>query len=162
MAATTYTYTVSDGTDSESLNFTIEVKAKPTVPTPQDPNVTYDPATTTTTISEGTIAANGFFVVDASALPDLELFFAQGGTITLMDTASAAAKTVVISEILWGLDFGEPAAAQKNKQFIELYNTNMSGAVDLAGWKLVFEDGRPAPANDVDQVSNVCRCRLGR
>ena len=156
MDATDYTYVASDGKGGTArLNFAVEVKAAPTTPTDPDPVATYDPATKTTTIGQETIAANGFFVIPASALPDLELFFSAGGTITLMDPASAAAKSVVISEILWGLDLGEPRATQKNKQFVELYNTNITGAVDLAGWKLVFKEGRPAPANDVDQVSNV-------
>ena len=143
------------GAKTSRLTFNIEVK-KADDPLPTTPKAVYDPVTMTTTISAGmTIAANGFFVIPAAALPDLERFFAEGGTITLMDPAAAAAKSVVISEILWGLDYGEPAASQKNKQFIELYNTNISGAVNLAGWKLVFQADRPAPANDVDQVSNV-------
>ena len=115
----------------------------------------YTEGNTTTTISAGMIKSNNFAVVYADALPDLELFFSQGGSITLMDPGAAPAKSVVISEILWGIDYGEPAASQKKHQFIELYNTNISGDIDLAGWKLVFTRGAPAPATDVDQVSNV-------
>ena len=141
---------------------TIDV-ATPTTPPTTPPIVgtgvplataTYEATTGITNISAGTVAANGFIVVQSTALPNLELFFAQGGTITLMDPANAAAKSVVISEILWGLDFGEPVTSQTKHQFIELYNTNISGAINLAGWKLAFQSGRPAPANDVDQVSN--------
>ena len=158
---THHTYTAYDaapnatGVQRATLSFTINVKAAPGTVTPEDPVATYNDATKTTTIHSGTIAANGFYLVDATALPNLELFFSTGGTITLMDTADTAAKTVVMSEILWGLDFGEPALSQSNKQFIELYNTNMSGSLNLAGWKLVFQEGRPTPANDVDQISNV-------
>ena len=61
---------------------------------------------------------------------------------------------------------------QTKHQFIELYNTNIqdltaaadatdAGAIDLTGWTLTFTDDRPAPANDVDQVSNVPRSLSG-
>ena len=130
------------GVMSASLPFTVIIAAEPGEPAPpDDPVATYDDATSTTTIHSGMIAANGFHVIDASALPDLELFFSTGGTITLTDTADAAKNTVVISEILWGLDFGEPALTQSMRQFIELYNTNMTGSIDLAGWTLVFQEG---------------------
>ena len=167
MVSTIYTYTAVDGEGgSAALNFSIEVKRAPTTPdTP--PVTTLPPGTAHITGSHdaamgevtlrGSIAANGFGVVMADILPNLEEFFSRGGTITLDDGADTAAKTVVISEILWGLDLGEPAATQKNRQFIELYNTNISGgaSVSVTGWKLKFKEGRPAPANDVDQVSNV-------
>ena len=137
----------------------ITIVAPSTPPTPTLPfgsvTASYMEGNTTTTISAGMINSNNFAVVYADALPDLELFFSQGGSITLMDPGAAPAKSVVISEILWGLDYGEPAASQKKHQFIELYNTNISGDIDLAGWKLVFTRGAPAPATDVDQVSNV-------
>ena len=117
----------------------------------------------------GVVAPNDFAVVAAASLPDLELFFSRGGTITLTDADATktdhAAKTIVISEILWGLDLGAAVGAQDVYQFIELYNTNKppaadatdqtAGQIDLAGWKLVFKEGRPVPDNDVDQVSNV-------
>ena len=117
---------------------------------------------------KGLIAPNSFVVVDADALPDLELFFSRGGTITL-DNGDAVddegSKVVVISEILWGLDLGAAVADQADYQFIELYNTNIppaedaddqtAGQIDLDDWKLVFKEGRPTPANDVDQISNV-------
>ena len=60
----------------------------------------------------------------------------------------------MISEILWGLDVGEVPNMQHNRQFIELYNTS-SAPIDLADWKLMFTQDPTAPANDVDQVSNV-------
>ena len=115
-------------------------------------------APATTSISEGTIAANGFAVIDYTDLPDLEYFFDIGGTIGLHDTAADTDKTknsrtVVISEILWGLDFGEPLAMQPRHQFIELYNTT-NAVIDLKGWKLVFTPGNVRPEIDVDQVSN--------
>ena len=160
MPSTQYIYSASDNPDPDAtgaktvrLTFNIEVQAQ--VEQPTAPSATYNDANSTTTIHSGMIAANGFYVIDASALPDLELFFSTGGTITLTDTADTAAKTVVISEILWGLDFGEPALTQSKRQFIELYNTNITGAINLTGWKLVFQEGRPTPANDVDQISNV-------
>ena len=113
--------------------------------------------TGTTTISEGVIAANDFVVIRSSDLPDLELFFDIGGTIGLDDGDAADdenSRAVVMSEILWGLDFGEKVLADQTKhQFIELYNTTAAD-IDLAGWKLVFTRGNVVPASDIDQVSN--------
>ena len=112
-----------------------------------------------TTLS-GSIAANSFGVVLADNLPDLENFFRQKGTIVLTDNVSAAGenlgtRAVLISEILWGLDAGEPAGMQDRRQFIELYNnTGTTGSVNVTGWKLVFTLHRPAPPNVVDRVSN--------
>ena len=133
--------------------------------TPGDITATYDAATMTTTLT-GTIGANsptdstsGFAVVGHAALPDLEEFFDIGGTIGLHDADSADgdddnSREVIISEILWGLDFGATAIAhQKQWQFIELYNTT-SAPIVLDGWTLKFTDGRPVPKKDVDQVSN--------
>jgi len=123
-----------------------------------DVTAAYDDATMTTTISAGTIAAKGFVVIQYTVnptLPDLEYFFDIGGTIGLHDDDDASkAKDVVISEILWGLDFGEVALVnQPRYQFIELYNATPAN-IDLAGWKLVFTRGNVVPANDIDQVSN--------
>ena len=117
---------------------------------------------------KGLIAPNSFVVIGADDLPNLELFFSRGGTITL-DNGDAVddegSKVVVISEILWGLDLGAAVADQADYQFIELYNTSIppaedaddqtAGQIDLDDWKLVFKEGRPTPANDVDQISNV-------
>ena len=128
------------------------------------------PGTTVVTLS-GKIGSNKFMTVK-SGIPNLELFFSRGGTITLSDAGAAktdhAAKTVVISEILWGLDYAQKIAdgGQLQWQFVELYNTNIqdltaaagatdAGAIDLTGWTLTFTIGRPLPANDVDQVSNI-------
>ena len=110
---------------------------------------------TSVTLS-GAIAANGFAVVGADSLPDLEAFFFVGGTIGLDDGDGAAdenSRSVVISEILWGLDLGAPVASETRWQFIELYNTT-NAAIDLTGWMLKFTEGRPVPASDIDQVSN--------
>ena len=118
----------------------------------------YDATTETTTISAGAIAANGFAVIDAVALPDLQVFFIRGGSITLDDgdaVADANSRTVVISEILWGYDVGLRTVQPLHKgyQFIELYNTTGS-SINLAGWKLIFTPGRSIPNIDIDQVSN--------
>ena len=165
MAATPYTYVASDGKGgTAALNFTIEVKDTGAPPTTAPPTVvspgavritgTYDAVNGVTTLS-GMIPAKGFGVVMSDILPDLEYFFAVGGTITLNDGGTGAAKSAVISEILWGLDLGDPALTQAKRQFIELYNTNLTTATDVTGWKLMFKEGRPMPANDIDQVSNV-------
>ena len=154
-ARTTYTYTATDsGGKTAALSFEIEVKATPT-PTPTgDLSATY--VNGVTTITSGMIAANGFATVGAPSLPDLEEFLSLGGTIGLSDgdaTADGNSRTVVISEILWGLDLGAPAMEQDQWQFIELYNTT-GAPINLAGWTLTFTAGRPVPASDIDQVSN--------
>ena len=123
-----------------------------------DITASYDATDMETSLS-GTIGANGFVVIGAAALPDLEEFFDVGGTIGLHDADAADgndknSREVVISEILWGLDFGAMVIAdQKQWQFIELYNTT-GAAIPLDGWTLKFTEGRPVPKSDVDQVSN--------
>ena len=133
----------------------------PTPPTPAPHGTitaTLNAAQTESTLS-GTIAANGFGVVRAAGLPDLEEFFDIGGTIGLHDVDTADgdddnSREVIISEILWGLDFGAAVIAdQKQWQFIELYNTTNAPIV-VDGWMLKFTEGRPVPKKDVDQVSN--------
>ena len=159
MAATAYTYTASDGTDSATLSFVIEVQAAPTVPTipsVEDDDLSAAYLNGVTTISSGMIAANGFATIGDMNLPDLEEFFDIGGTIGLSNgdtTDDKNSRTVVISEILWGLDLGAPVGAQTKWQFIELYNTT-GAAIDLSNWTLTFTEGRPVPAIDIDQVSN--------
>ena len=110
------------------------------------------------TTLRGSINPNSFGVVLSDALPDLEDFFRQKGTIVLDDGGSTPLRTVVISEILWGLDAGEPAGMQDRRQFIELYNTNRTTdtnpVVNVTGWTLTFTLHRPAPARDIDRVSN--------
>ena len=136
----------------------LTVMKEATAPTPGDITATYDAATMTTDLT-GTIGANSFAVVPASALRDLEEFFDIGGTIGLHDADTADgdddnSREVVISEILWGLDFGATKITdQKQWQFIELYNTT-AASIDLTGWMLKFTEGRPVPKSDVDQVSN--------
>ena len=130
--------------------------------TPAGARVTkYDKDTGITTLS-GTIPANGFLVIGHADLPDLEEFFDVGGTIDL-DNGDAVddknSRTVVISEILWGLDFGATGIDhQKQWQFIELYNTTGT-AINLStsttNWMLKFsEDRNSTDAIDIDQVSN--------
>ena len=165
MRTTEYAYTATDnGGNTARLGFSITVLRADETPDP-DPVVilprgatrimgTYNTAMGETTL-RGSIAANDFGVLMSEGVPDLELFFSAGGTITLDDGASTAAKTVVVSEILWGLDLGEAAPMQRKRQFIELYNTNKSGSVSVTGWKLKFKAGTTVPDNDIDQVSNV-------
>ena len=141
------------GTDVEALT----VMQAADAPTAGTLTAAYDKATATTTISEGAIAGNGFVELYYMDLPDLEYFFDIGGTITLDDGDTEDDKnsrTVVMSEILWGLDFGEKVLADQQKyQFIELYNTT-ANTINLAGWKLTFVPGNVRPAIDIDQVSN--------
>ena len=108
-------------------------------------------AQTTVSASNVDIPANGFAVIaenDKAAgfvagftaldsdIPDLEAFFALGGTVQLVTTSedidpntdgdqAPALKDIVISEIMWGLDkSGTDAAGMVAKQWIEIYNTN--------------------------------------
>ena len=126
----------------------------------------------------GTLKAGEFAVFAASAngptgstvitnLPNLQRFFAKGGTISLVGPANTKAKTVVITEIMWALNTAEPVNMQADWQWIEVYNTdnkNTDGKgthtpvdADLSKYKLVFTPGTvvPKPADLSDQVSNV-------
>ena len=174
MRAGAYHYVASDGKGgiSNVLSFVIEVAAAPTpppvtpaiilpagIPTVGDRFVAGTGRVVGTTTLSGSIAANSFGVVLADNLPDLEDFFRQKGTIVLSDGVSASVeglgtRTVLISEILWGLDAGEPADTQDRRQFIELYNTGKTGSINVTGWTLTFTLHRPAPLNVVDRVSN--------
>ena len=136
----------------------LSVATKSTPPSVGDITATKATAAGVTTVTlTGSIAANGFATIGSASLPNLEEFFTIGGTIGVDDGDAADDKnsrSVVVSEILWGLDYGETDIAKQNKhQFIELYNTT-SASIDLAGWKLKFTEGRPVPASDIDQVSN--------
>ena len=168
MSPTGYRYVASDGKGGVAvLSFVVEVAAAaPTVPTTPAiilpagiPDIGSGFArgsgrvVGTTTLS-GSIAADSFGVVLADDLPDLEDFFRQKGTIVLDDGGSAKKRSVLMSEILWGLDHGESAGMQDRRQFIELYNTSNSASVNVTGWTLTFTLGRPAPNEDVDRVSN--------
>ncbi|MCY4553983.1 MAG: lamin tail domain-containing protein [Candidatus Poribacteria bacterium] len=102
--------------------------------------------------------------------PNLQRFFARGGTISLVGPDGTKAKDVVISEIMWGLNEAAVVANQPNYQWIEVYNTNNAlsdtddtnddpAAIDLSDFELVFTPGNvlPSPANLSDQVSNIVR-----
>ena len=132
----------------------------------------------------GTLASNSFAVFAADAtngpagstaipnLPNLQRFFAKGGTISLVGGSGAAGaapnKSVVISEIMWGLNLAVVPAMQADYQWIELLNTDnplsdiddtnaAAAAINLAAYKLVFTPGTvvPKPAKLSDQISNV-------
>ena len=168
MASKVYTYQASDGKGkTASLNFTISVAAKYTPPQVDDGHLTATFAEGTgsvvgTTTIGGTaqagvmIAGHGFATVGANDLTDLQEFLELGGTIGLSNGDAIDDKnsrTVVISEILWGLDFGASVDDQTQWQFIELYNTT-NAAINLTGWTLTFTEGRPVPASDIDRFSN--------
>ena len=135
------------------------------VPSIDSVDATYAAATATavakTTITETEmLAANGFAVIGAGALPDLQRFFAEGGSISVLSKLTGAeATSVVISEIMWGLNLRSIGAARTAHQFIELYNTT-GAAIDLTDITLTFDGANTppaAPANMVllDQASNV-------
>ena len=125
---------------------------------------------------------------DFAAMPDLETFFSSGGTVDLVaafvDPADGAAdtgadadadtnnvqalvsKSLVISEIMWGLDV-DPAEATfgltNSKQWIEVYNTtDKTIEVENGELYLVFNAHRASSGAKVaashivcDTVSNV-------
>ena len=114
-----------------------------------------------TTIGTGQmIAPNGFYVIRANALPDIHRFFAEGGTISVLGATGAEAKSVVISEIMWGRNLRQAVGAgRKAEQFIELYNTS-TASISLSAVTLVFDSTNAVPAVPtgkvlLDQISNV-------
>lgn len=60
-------------------------------------------------------------VRESHALPNLEGFLVNGGTIDLVGPTNLPAGSVVISEILWGSD--DSLADATESQWIEIYNT---------------------------------------
>ena len=119
---------------------TVPVKGAPpgTPPTVIEAvDATYDATKNETTLT-GMLAGNGFAVVVAEDLPDIQRFYAEGGSISVLSSLTGAeAKSVVISEIMWGLNLRAIGAERSAHQFIELYNT--SGAtIDLKDVKLFF------------------------
>ena len=110
--------------------------------------------------STGTATPTGVIDVAGGILSmDLEMLLARGVTIALLapktETRSGAdvgsvtadpvdptfdikAKDVVISEIMWGRDEGAATfAAQRNQQYVELYNTTGVG-IALSNWRLYY------------------------
>ena len=184
---TAYTFEVrvkADATTSTPAGAAATAIATPTAAPRLATDDTRDNVTSETEYPLSTMLAPGGFVVIApmnrtdidgaeiviTELPNLQRFFAKGGTISLMGGTSDAGtinKSVVITEIMWGLNTAAALGSQANYQWIELYNTDNKNAdlkadttgatVDLSGYKLVFTPGTtlPKPANLSDQVSNV-------
>ena len=170
--AKVYIYKVVDGNGgSDQINFILEVMAKeaaPAIPDTRMPSgVDFTSATvagvTTLTLTETTpLGVGGFGIVEGygnSVLPDIQRFFAQGGTISVLGATGSTAKDVVVSEIMWGLNLQVTGAARTAHQFVELYNTT-SGSVNLSGIEIVFDPANMVPAVPtgkvlLDQVSNV-------
>ena len=67
-------------------------------------DATYNSTKEETTL-KGMLAAGGFAVVVAEDLQDIQRFYAEGGSISVLSSLTGAeAKSVVISEIMWGLN----------------------------------------------------------
>ena len=120
----------------------------------------YNPATGTTSFpSAGSLAPNDFAVINANALPDIQRFFAEGGTLSVLNT-SGTSKDIVISEIMWGLNLAKAiGAGRKEEQFIELYNTTAT-AIPLSTVTIVFDASVTVPTVPtgkvlLDQISNI-------
>ena len=77
------------------------------------------------------------FNTRAAGLPNLDNIFTNGGTVYLTTSDTAAAGSVVISEVMWGSDSAQADSA--NSQWIELHNTTAT-AITIAEkkWALVF------------------------
>ena len=108
----------------------------------------------------GTSGATGTIITptDTPPLPDLENELSQGALYTIVapvsetrdgdDGDAIEARDVVISEIMWGLDEGDTAFANRtDRQFIELYGTVVDADADgdqpvaLENWILHTEVG---------------------
>ena len=151
--------TAADAVADQSFVIKKATVAPTVTPTPAVGDIAATPSADGMTVTlSGKIGANDFAVIGAASLPDLQEFFDVGGTIDLNNgdtTDDKNLRNVVISEILWGLDYGATAITdQKQWQFIELYNTT-GAEIDVTGWTLTFTEGRPSTdAIDIDQVSN--------
>ena len=114
-------------------------------------------------------------------LPDIDDYFKRSALFTLIaptsskrasatDGEAIAARDVVISEIMWGIDGGRtPFGERQHEQFIELYNTvadadttstNTNAKIAIGGWILHYEVGRGVfyrkkPGDKVKLVTNV-------
>ena len=77
------------------------------------------------------------FNVRAAGLPNLENFFTNGGTVYLTTSDTVTAGSVVISEVMWGIDSAQADSA--NSQWIEIHNTTAT-AITVAEkkWALFF------------------------
>ena len=75
------------------------------------------------------------FNVRAGAIPNLETFFLNGGTLDLVAYDGTAATAAYISEVMWGSDASQADAF--NSQWIEIANTTASAiAVGEEKWAL--------------------------
>ena len=94
-------------------------------------------------------------------LPDLEEFFAVGATLELLTpTLSLNKHDIVISEIMWGVDFSYPDTGEDTyTQWIELYNTQASQHIKTQLF-FRFTPLRNYPDRDVVELPNGKRARV--
>ena len=146
---------------SNITDFEIDVHQSPDPrdPPPSTAHLTASHANGVTTLS-GMLSSNGFATVGADDLPNIQRFFAEGGSISVLSSKTGAVlRDVVISEIMWGLDLNQVGNNRANQQFIELYNTT-NAAVNLSMVTIEFSSAHAVPAvasgkTLLDQVSNV-------
>ncbi|RKU25365.1 hypothetical protein C6497_16015 [Candidatus Poribacteria bacterium] len=151
MAQTTYTYMVSDGTDSDTIMFMITVAAAPLDEVATDTSsgvITIQPEShvvvvrnMSDTTTKGIQFRRDVTVVEWAGMPNLERLFytgnqgvilGKGGGGALILTESAAQTkdrrhgSVGISEIMWGIDAGHLGDEDMEQagQWIELHNLN--------------------------------------
>ena len=115
------------------------------------------------TLPTGTEEINREEINPTEVLPDIDDYFKQSALFTIIAPTSAkrgaggqdiAARDVVISEIMWGIDGGNtPFGERLHEQFIELYNTVTDAnttdtedpepdPINLTGWRLHYEVGK--------------------
>ena len=94
-------------------------------------------------------------------LPNLEAFFAFGGTLELITTTRFLSKhDIVISEIMWGLDTSYPnEGAHTYTQWIEFYNPH-AGAHITVPLFLLFTPFENYPDRDTVELPNGKQARV--
>ena len=95
---------------------------------------------------------------DGVDLPDLTEFFRQGGTIRVVpDTGSTITSGIYITEVMWGHDgLNLAAAPYAGNQWVEVYYQGAEGAAEPAvvNLRLEFIYGR-SDTGGIDYVSNI-------
>ena len=92
-------------------------------------------------------------------MPDLHQLFLQntdgGGSLQLTATGVSGARKMVFSEIMWAVDERFVGAdGYDDQQWIEIHNRS-GAAVAHSAITITAKQGRPAPAQGLDLVSNV-------
>ena len=140
-----------DATETVSHKFTIISSTPPTtIPAGNGILTATDSDTDRMITAAGTAAENNYSQIAATDFPNLNDFFARGGTIEVLVPIQFASQQfaaadpkwhdVVITEIMWALDEGE-TLPNKDRQWIELYN-NTGATKNGMNHVYIGKDGR--------------------